>query len=189
MKKNTSWLKKNWSNLLWLALIALLLYPPTGKPIKIAVHRLIASSPKTTPEEKRTVLQDFNWLLKDQEGKIVDFNAYKGQPIILNFWATWCPPCVAEMPALQALYNDYSKEVVFLFVTNDESQKVEAFLRDRGYKLPVYYQATKAPQLLETKSLPTTYLIAKNGDVLIRKVGSANWNSEKVRALLDSELN
>jgi thiol-disulfide isomerase/thioredoxin len=188
MDKKASWLKKNWSNLLWLTLIALLLFPPTGKPIKIAVHRLIAFSPKTISAEKQETLASYDWLLKNEDGRMVDFNAFKGKPVIVNFWATWCPPCIAEMPSLEALYKDYGEEVEFLFVTNDDTEKVETFLANRNVEIPVFYQATKAPELLQTNSLPTTYLIDKDGSVIIKKVGSADWNSNKVRALLDQEL-
>lgn len=180
-----AFLKKHWSNILFGILIVLLFIPQTGKPIRIFVSRLIAFSPSVKSEEDREVLKDWNWKLLNEEGQVIDFNAYRGKKILLNFWATWCPPCIAEMPSLQELHNDYKDEVVFLFVTQDEEEALQKFLQKGGYDLPIYRPYSNPPELLRSNSLPTTFLINEQGEILIRKVGAADWNSEKVRRLLD----
>ena len=100
-------------------------------------------------------------------------------------WATWCPPCVAEMPSLQDLYNDYKDQVVFVFVTSEGAEKVTPFMEKNNYNLPIYNMMSKEPDLLSTQSIPTTYLINKKGEIVIKKTGAANWNSTKVRNQLD----
>lgn len=178
------WLKKNWNNVLFGVLILLLLVPQTGKPIKIFVNRLIAFSPSAERIDDRERLEDYYWVLSDMDGNQVNFESFRGKKIILNYWATWCPPCIAEMPRLQDLYNDFGEDVVFLFVTNDEKDLIQKFDAKYGYDIPVFYPLSQAPELLQTNTLPTTYLIDEEGFIVIKKTGAADWNSQKVRALL-----
>ena len=84
------------------------------------------------------------------------------------------------------LYNDYKDKVVFVFVTNENWNTVSSFLNKNEYDLPIYNSASTPPQnFTETNSIHASYLINKEGAILISKVGSADWNSSKVRALLD----
>ena len=107
---------------------------------------------------------------------------------MVNLWATWCPPCVAELPGFATLYADYKDKVEFAFVANDDQEKVLTFLEKKGYDLPVYFQVSATPKALESGSIPVTYIIDKKGDLVVDKTGAANWNSDKVRNLLDQLL-
>ncbi|MCK4561873.1 MAG: TlpA family protein disulfide reductase, partial [Flavobacteriaceae bacterium] len=137
-------------------------------------------------KDERIKLSTYDWQLVDIQGNKVDFNTFKNKVIVVNFWATWCPPCIAEMPAFEKLYQDYKKDVVFLFVANDDPKKVKKFISAKGYSHPVYYQLTEAPKDLLSNSLPTTYIINKGGEIVVDKTGAADWNSGKVRDLLDT---
>lgn len=180
-----NYLKKNWSNILMVVLIILLIIPQTRTPIKVFVHKLIAFSPSVTDEEDREGLSSFDWMLVSHKGEHINLKDLKGKVVLINFWATWCPPCIAEMPSLQALYSDYKEDVVFLFVSNEEAEKVQAFMQKQQYDLPVYQQGTASPKELESSSIPATFLLDKSGKIVISKIGSADWNSEKVRKQLD----
>ena len=180
-----NWIKKNWSNILFGVIIALLLIPHTGKPIKTALHRLIAFSPSVEDQEDVVSIQDYNWSLQDLQGNAFNFSDYKGKKILVNFWATWCPPCIAEMPSMQALYDDYKDKVVFVFVTNDDRPAIDKFMAKYDYTFPIVQPRTVAPTELQTNSLPTTYIINEKGEILVNKTGSADWNSDVVRGLLD----
>lgn len=180
-----NWIKQNWSNILFGVFIILILVPQTGKPIKVFVNRLIAFSPSVENEADREVLVDYNWNLRAMNGEAVDFNSFNDKKILVNFWATWCPPCIAEMPSMQALYDDYKGKAVFVFVTNDDKAAIDKFIKKHNYTFPIYQAVSSAPLLLETSTLPTTYLINEKGEILIDKTGAADWNSDKVRALLD----
>lgn len=180
-----NWIKKNWSNILFGIFIVLLLVPQTGTPIKVFVNRLLAFSPGVESADDRVVLQEYNWQLQDMDGQVVDFKSFKDKKILVNFWATWCPPCIAEMPSMQALYEDYSDKVAFVFVTNDDRAVVAKFINKNGYTFPIYQAVSAAPSELESDALPTTYLINEKGEILIDKTGAANWNSKSVRELLN----
>ena len=125
--------------------------------------------------------------LQDMDGRAVDIGAFRGRMVIVNFWATWCAQCVAEMPSLQALANRLgSNKAVVLGVNYHESaQKVREF---QG-RVPVRFallrdpwQATSAAWNVTT--LPTTFIVDANGIVLYRVVGEVDWNSQTTLARL-----
>ncbi|MFT4733453.1 MAG: thiol-disulfide isomerase/thioredoxin [Algoriphagus sp.] len=180
-----NWLKKNWGNMLLVVLFIMILIPQTGTPLKVFINRLLAFSPGIEAKDDRKILQNYNWLLRDMQGFTINLRDYKGKKVIINFWATWCPPCIAEMPSMQALYDDFGEETVFLFVTDDDKSPVEKFTTRHSYTFPIYQSISQRPKALEGNTLPTTFLVDENGSILIHKVGSANWNSEDVRALLE----
>jgi len=145
---------------------------------------LISFSPSETSEEKREILQDYHWQLQALDSGGINFSQSKGKVVIVNFWATWCPPCVAEMPSFQRLYNEYGNQVHFYFVTSEEPEKVRRFLQKHSYSFPVYLQQYEAPNQLQSPVLPTTYVISRNGEIAISETGVADWNSKKTRDLI-----
>ena len=181
-------LKKNWGNLVFLIVISLLLIPQTGMPIKVLLNRLMAFSPSEVAAKEVAVLEDYNWNLNSLSGDQLNFSQSEGKVVLVNLWATWCPPCVAEMPSLQKLYDHYGDRVDFYFISSETPQKLESFLQKRAYDLPVYIESKSPPVILQTGSIPTTYLISKEGKIVINETGAANWNSEKVHNIIDALL-
>ena len=157
-------------------------------PIQVFVQRLVSFSPSEKSEEEREILQDYNWNLKQLNADEVNFSQSKGKIVIVNFWATWCPPCVAEMPSFQKLYNDYGTKVDFYFVTSEKVEKIEKFMVKNGYNLPIYFETSAPPKLMESNILPTTYLISKSGKIVIDEEGTADWYSTKMRDLIEKLL-
>lgn len=181
-------LKKNWSNILFGIVLVLMIIPQTRMPIQVFVQRLISFSPSETSEEKREVLQDYQWPLSELNAKDINFSQSQGKVVLVNFWATWCPPCVAEMPSFQKLYDDYGQDVDFYFVTSEKPEKVQRFLDKHQYSLPTFIQSYAAPEQMQSRALPTTYLLSRDGKIVIEETGTANWNSSKMRDLLDELL-
>lgn len=181
-------LKANWGNLLFIVVLGLLLIPQTGLPIKVFVQRIVSFAPSVTDAAEREAITNYHWPLQTLEGEWENFSASEDRVVVLNYWATWCPPCIAEMPSLQSLYDRYGDAVDFYFVTSEDSQKVARFLRKKGYDLPVYIQSLGAPSGLTSEALPTTYVISKKGRVAIRKTGAARWDAPTVTHTLDTLL-
>lgn len=181
-------LKKNWSNLLFIVIIVLLFVPQTRKPIQVALNQIVSFSPTKISEKDRESLEDYNWNLVDLHGKPVNFKHSIGEVAVVNLWATWCPPCIAEMPSFQKLYYDYGDKVDFYFVSSEDSEKLQSFLDKKNYDLPVYQPLSIAPEKLQSRSLPTSYVISRNGKIVVDKKGSANWNDSGFRNLLDQLL-
>lgn len=180
--------KSQWSNIIFIVVILALIIPQTRKPIQIFVNKLISFAPSVNDEEDREKIADYNWVLEDIRGKRTEFSNFQDQVVIINFWATWCPPCLAEMPDFQKLYEDYGNKVKFFFVTNEEHATVDAFLKRKRFDLPTYRMLTKAPEPLDGRTLPTTYVLDKGGEIVVDKVGAANWNSDSFRKTLDNLL-
>jgi len=178
-------LKKHGFTIIVCVFIVLLIFPQTSLPVKVFFQRIFMGSPSMLAAGERTQVSDYDWRIYDLEGDEINFNRSEESLVLLNFWATWCPPCVAELPSLQQLYNTYGNKVDFYLLTAEEPEVVSSFLKKRGFDFPVYIQRFKGPDELEVQSIPTTYLIDKNGVILIEKTGAADWNSEKFRDQLD----
>ena len=105
----------------------------------------------------------------------------KGKVVFINFWATWCPPCVAEMPSLNALYGKLKNDpgVVFLFINEDDDYtKAAAYLKRKGFLLPVVRRHGQVPKEIFSGTLPTTVVLNKEGRIVLKKEGLANYNTE-----------
>ncbi len=174
--------RKSISNVIFVIAVALLLYSPSREWFM----RQIAFAPSVKNVEKSDKIDSYNWNLQGLNTQSINFSDLKNKVVFVNFWATWCPPCRAEMPMIQKLYNDYKDKVAFVFVTTENWNTVEQFFNKNEYDLPVYNSSGLPPnKFTETNSIPASYLIDKEGNILISKVGAANWNSKKVRNLLD----
>ncbi|WP_306353828.1 TlpA family protein disulfide reductase [Flavobacterium sp. '19STA2R22 D10 B1'] len=180
--------KTKWSNLIWILVFVVILFTPVGTTLKVWVNRIFAFSPSVIEKKEQKKLNDYNWQLVNLEGEQSTLADHKGKVILINFWATWCPPCIAEMPSMQKLYTDYKDKVVFLFVTNDDRDKVTAFMKKNNYDLPIYQYNSSVPGDLNATSIPVTYLIDKEGNIVVDKTGSADWNSEDFRKELNQLL-
>ena len=164
----------------WLLLV-LLIIPGPRKVIATTVNRvaLHLKNPGIARSDKQVQLkdQDYNWILQDDQGNPVNMERFMGKVVFLNFWATWCPPCVAELPEIQNAYEKHGDKVSFMLVTSQEPEVVQTFLDQRGYELPVYYQRTPAPGVFESRSIPTTFIISRDGKIVTKKSGAVNWDS------------
>lgn len=169
--------------------MVILVLTPVRFYARKTISRLIYGGPAVAKEGMHVSPEDYKWDLRDTKGNDFNFKEQEGKVVLVNFWATWCPPCVAEMPSLQELYKGYGDKVVFMLVAKDKPEKVEAFLRKHQYdNLPVYYTGTQIPNLLASRILPTTYIIDKEGKIRVEERKEVDWNSEKIRSLLDTLL-
>lgn len=180
-KKRKGWI----GNLIFILILCVLLFTPLGTTFKVWVNRLLAMSPSLEKQEDVEQVSLDGWTLLDEDGQVFDMASIKGRVVVLNFWATWCPPCIAEKPSFQALYDDYKDKVVFLFVTTDPLDKVQTFKEKNGYTLPTYFQQDAPPAVLYSSSLPASYVIDKKGNIVVKKFRAADWNSSKFRVTLD----
>jgi len=186
-EKKSIWQKAG--DILFWILIILFLIPGPRKVLLTTFNRtaLHVKSPRMIAEEKQEQLSDldFNWLLAWGQDEPFYFSNVRDQVIFLNFWATWCPPCVAEMPEIEKLYEQYGDKVAFVLVSNEKPEVVQAFLDKHEYVLPVFYMGTNPPEILNHRGLPTTFIISKDGHVVSKKTGAANWDSRATRKILD----
>lgn len=180
--------KNQWFNIIIAVVILVMIIPGTRKPLQIFANKMLAFSPSITSEGDRASIANYEWALEKNNRDRAEFSEYEGKVVLVNFWATWCPPCIAEMPSFQLLYEDYKDQIEFLFVSSEDHETVRGFLNRKKYTLPAYRPLSEAPEPLNGNTLPTTFLLDKNGEIVIDKVGAADWNSENVRNTIDRLL-
>src|SRR5690606_8047080 len=113
----------------------------------------------------------------------------RGKVVFLNFWGSWCPPCVAEMPSIQELYESKGNQIAFVLIAmNDKPEKFVPFLQENKYSMTVYEANSLLPKVLIPGSFPTTYIIGKDGEVVLKEISAADWNSPEVNQLIDKLL-
>lgn len=131
--------------------------------------------------------------LKDINGRDTAFYSYKGKVILLNFWATWCGPCKAEMPSLNNLYKSLKdKGFIVVGVSVDTSEKpVRTFINDNGITFPALMDSDREVSfdLFGVIGLPTSYLIDKNGIVVEKFMGEREWDSPSMKNKILKLLN
>ena len=143
--------------------------------------------PKISNEEPISKA-DYNFTLIDQEGNVLEGETLKGKTVFLNLWATWCPPCIAEMPDINNLYNEVaSDDIVFVMISlDDDFNKAKTFLDKKGYDFNIYTYASTSPSVYYSKIIPTSFVISPEGNVVVRKEGMAKYNSKSFRNFLNS---
>jgi thiol-disulfide isomerase/thioredoxin len=132
---------------------------------------------------------DYNFTIKDLEGKKMEFKDLRGKVIFLNLWATWCGPCRSEMPAIQKLYESIDKEkITFVMLSLDKDahlEKVKTFVSSRSFTFPVYMPSGYLADQLQVPSIPTTFVINKEGIIDLKEVGMKNYNTNKFKKYLE----
>ena len=112
------------------------------------------------------------------ENDPIDMQQYKGKTVFINFWATWCKPCIREMPSIQKAMEILKEEdIVFLFATNDDLAAVKAFKNENEYDFE--YVQVKNPEALEIESLPTTLIYDSEGALRFSESGYRKWDKKR----------
>jgi len=175
------------SNIIFAIFIVLLIIPQTRTAIQVGMNKIKVQlfSPSTLDVEDQTQLKPFAYQIQDLEGVSSRVEIGHGKVVFLSYWATWCPPCIAELPSIQELYNDYSDQIDFVLLTNEDPEVIQAFLEKKAYNLPVFIPQMQTPEKLYERSIPTNYIIDKKGKIIIKETGATDWNSQKVREVLD----
>lgn len=120
---------------------------------------------------------------KDEAGKTVSLRSLKGKVVFINFWATWCPPCIREMPSIDELKDSFkeSDDIMFLMVDVDNKmEKSSAFMQENDYDLPVYVPASNIPSDFLRGAIPTTVIIDKKGEMVARMEGGRNYRDPQI---------
>lgn len=128
------------------------------------------------PEEA----EDFT--LKTLKGETVSLKDYRGRLIFLNFWATWCGPCRAEMPSMQRLWEEFKEEDFVILAINiqEESKLVSSFMNERGLSFPVLLdEKGKVARTYGVRGIPTTFFLNPEGEIIGKAVGARDWDSEE----------
>lgn len=138
-------------------------------------------------DEEAHIQADYDMKLIDPNGEILDLQSLKGKTIFMNYWATWCAPCVAEMPSIHGLYDKVKEDpnIVFLMISEDKQMSTATrWIKRKGFSFPIYKLASPIADVYETGVVPTTFVISPEGKIVVAKTGMANYDSRRFVKLM-----
>lgn len=130
---------------------------------------------KKEEEKKEEAVMAPNFTLEDLKGNKVSLEDFKGKKIILNFWATWCPPCRGEMPDIEKYYQKSKDSDVVILAVNigEEKDKVDSFIKKNNYNFKILLDlSTEVASIYSVNAIPTTYFINEKGEIINMKKGA-----------------
>lgn len=129
----------------------------------------------------------FDLQLINSSGENVDFGDFKGKVIFMNMWATWCAPCVEEMPGINNLYNKTKKDnkIQVVMISHDHNfETAKKFVEKNNYDFEIYKVNGRFPRMYNAGSLPATYIINAEGELVVTHLGMANYDTAEFRVFL-----
>jgi thiol-disulfide isomerase/thioredoxin len=193
MRLSSGWLKQHGGKVLNISLITLILLlifvPDTKSWMMRQLIRtgLFNARPDKPPVVSESNISDLGLNFVDSAGNHLPAASLKGKIVFINFWATWCPPCRAEMPSLNKLFTEFEndKDIVFLFVSEDEDfAKAAEYLQAHEYRFPLYSISGGSGGKFYSGTLPTTLVFDKSGNLFHKHEGMANYNTNKFMSSL-----
>ena len=135
-------------------------------------------------------MADYSWPVSDLNGKSVNLADFKGQVVFLNIWATWCPPCVGEMPSIDRLAANPALQgkpiTVMAISVGEDLATVQSFVEHRGLKsVKVLTTSAPPPNVFATDGIPATFLIAPDGKIVKSHIGGRDWDGPEVVSALE----
>ncbi len=122
-----------------------------------------------------------DFAVTDLSGNSVKLSDFRGKTVLVNFWTTWCPYCVEEMPSIQQLSQDYP-DLVILAISNEEISTLVDFQKREGLTFPILRDSGAASfDAYEVTGIPRTFVIGPDGKILRRESGSVDWQSDAMR--------
>lgn len=170
-----------------IAVVILLISAPAKALLIRGLMGIGFFQPHITSEKAVQQSPDLNFV--NEKGQSQSLSSLKGKVILINFWATWCPPCRAEMPSVNQLYirlRPYADIVIIPVDADNNFSKSLPFMVTNNFVLPVYNTTSQIPEGLFTGTLPTTVIIDKSGKIVFRHEGAADYtNKEFIKYLTD----
>jgi thiol-disulfide isomerase/thioredoxin len=193
------WLRKSWGEILFSVALLVVMMTDLRLPVVSTLQRgLFASglwhaTPPVAPAgplvrfANLRVTYPYPLPLLTLDGRPANLQQFRGKAVLVNLWASWCPPCLAEMPGLQALYQktDTSKVAFVLISLDANPNKARALLKRKGYTLPVFFPAAPLPAPFDSPSIPSTVVLTPSGRLADRHDGMADYDTPEFRVALE----
>jgi thiol-disulfide isomerase/thioredoxin len=183
---------KSWG--IMLAVFAFLYFTGLITPIMGGVQSLLLATgikkPKITLVDRENQVFDYNGRFVDMQGNMVDLKDFQGKTVFINLWATWCPPCRAEMPHISDMYKKVkdTQDLEFLMIALDKDfEKSKKYIDGKGFTFPVVHAAYGLNNSLQSQSIPTTLVVSPDGEIIFYQEGMSNFDTEEFRNFLTSQ--
>lgn len=128
---------------------------------------------------------DYHLALNTLDGEEVALERFRGKVVFLNFWATWCQPCLWEMPSIARLQASLGDgDVAFVIVSEESPAVVRPFVEQQGWKLPVYLALDEVPEVFAGDGIPRTFVVDRDGAIRFRHPSAADYDTDEARQFL-----
>lgn len=191
--------KKIIGNVVFVLLIGLLIWPTSRSYfhqllMKIGFFKPKLEAPQQVAEPLSAGIENVGKAVSfvNQLGETVPVASLKGKVVFINFWATWCGPCRAEMPSINVLYDKFkdNPNVVFLIVEIEgDKEKAAAFVKNEKLTLPISYPNSDIPKEWLSESIPSTVILDKDGNLATRHEGMADYSTPDVATFIQDLIN
>ena len=119
------------------------------------------------------------WSIRTLEGKDIAFSQFRGKVVFLTFWATWCQDPDTEMTSIQNLYNSLKHDdVAFVLISDEHEKTIQGFMKRNDFNFPVYVLGENLPDVFNTRGIPATFILDREGRIAFKHEGSARWDDE-----------
>ena len=142
-----------------------------------------ANTNQDTVSQQETYIKAPDFTVVDSLSEKVKLSDMRGKPVVVNFWASWCPPCKAEMPDFEKIYKTYGDDITIMMVNMTDGyqetyEKAEAHIKENNYTFPVYYDIDySAATAYRVTSLPATYFIDAQGNLVTHAKGMIDYET------------
>src|SRR5690606_12431292 len=186
-----SWKKevKSWGIILGIG--ALLYFTGWMTPIVGGLQSIVLATGFVKPDTKEagpvSPAFDYQGIFTSLEGNSIELKNYKGKTLFINLWATWCPPCRAEMAHIEKLYKKvkHQEDLVFLMIALDENfEKSKKFVSSKKFTFPVLHASQGLNRSLQSQAIPTTLVVNPSGEIVFYHEGMSNFNTEEFENFL-----
>ncbi|WP_414846619.1 TlpA family protein disulfide reductase [Chryseobacterium sp. IT-36CA2] len=190
------WLRKNASTTILTVLFIVILVNKDAKAWlmrQVASTGILNSSISESKETQNTSIKGSyaGFTLKNEDGTSIDSSTLQNKVVFINFWASWCPPCRAEFPSVQKMYDRYKEnpDMVFLTVNLDDNVALgKSYLKEKGFTVPFLVPAGNIPDVLYNGSLPTTVVLDRKGEIRLHHKGLADYSKDSFYKQIDELL-
>jgi len=183
--------KTNIGNILFVLFAGIIFFSADAKTLMIkglmSTGLYNADAPSTIVKSSKSIPDDLTF--RSQDGELLNLSENKGEVYFINFWATWCPPCRAEMPSINSLYSKIKNKDKINFIMVDVDNKMSSsvkYMKKHSYELKVYSSASAIPENIFSGALPTTVIIGPKGDIVFQHSGMADYDNVEMINFLNA---
>lgn len=159
------------------------------EPATPKTETIVTDQPATTTEPPAPAVVSAlpSLQMVNTDNQTFDLSQFKGKKIFVNLWATWCPPCRAEIPSIESLASktDKSKVEFVLLSLDDDFVKAKIYAANNKMKLPVYYPKGNLPGLFNVDGIPTTFIFNEKGEIIYQHTGGLNYDTKEFLEILN----
>jgi len=179
-----------WSGML--AVFLLLWFTGWHRPVVAKMQQLVLLTGIIQADMKYEGSDEVvNAVFITEDGNRLELASLRGKVVFMNVWATWCPPCKAEMPGIQNLYEsvDHDKVAFVMLSTDRDFEKARKYKKDKSFTFPIHQLGANLPAELQSSALPTTFVIDKEGKIQMTHKGMAQYDSDKFKKFINGLTN